>query len=102
MAHEDGVLEGQLVPDFDYVIRITGQRRIFAGVVSREVGAAGADMVEQHNSEVLLELRRYEPPHVLIAAETMGEDHGPFAGTVKVHFVPFDYAHKGLHYRSSY
>jgi hypothetical protein len=52
-------------------------------------------MVEQHNPEVLLELRRYEPPHVLIAAETMGEDHGPVAGTMKVHVVPFDYAHDG-------
>ena len=99
MAHEDGVLQVQFASDLDHIVGIAGKRRILAGIVGRKIGAAGADMVEQHDLEVPFELRRHEPPHVLIAAEAVGEDHGSVAGATDVHVVPFDYA---CHWGSSF
>jgi hypothetical protein len=44
-------------------------------------------MIERHDSEILLECRRDEAPHVLIAAETMREEHGAVAAPTHLHIV---------------
>jgi hypothetical protein len=49
-------------------------------------------MVKEHDLEVPFELRRHEPPHVLIAAEAVSENHGPASGTTNVHIVSFNHA----------
>src|SRR3982075_135599 len=92
MADEDRVFQVQFAPDLDDVVGIAEKRRIFAGVVGRKVGPASAYMVEEHDLEVPFELRRHEPPHVLVAAEAVGENHGSVPGAANVHIVPFDYA----------
>src|SRR6185437_8722755 len=50
-------------------------------------------MVKQDGSEITFKGRFDEPPHVLIAAESMAEHHGSFARSPKMNIVSFDYAH---------
>ena len=68
-------LQAELAADLDDVVGISVERCILRRVVGGEIGLPGADMVEQHGPEIRLEGRRDEAPHVLIAAEAMGEDH---------------------------
>jgi hypothetical protein len=50
-------------------------------------------MVEHYRLEFADEGRFYETPHVLVATETMGKDHAPFARSANMHVIPFNYAH---------
>ena len=82
VADEDHVAQLQLAADLEHVVGVALQRVVLAAVVGGEVGAAGADVVEEDDAVVVLERRRDEAPHVLVAAEAVGEDHrpGPLAG----------------------
>ena len=79
MADENRLAEAEFVADLHDVIGISGEIRVFGGIVGREIGAAGADMIEQDRPETAFERRRHVAPHVLVAAEAMREHHGPFA-----------------------
>src|ERR1700760_3057741 len=93
MPNKDSIFQPQLAANLHHVPGIAGQRRIFGAIISREVRTAGADVVEQHDLEIVLKLRRHEAPHVLVAAETMGEHHAPPASSAHVHVVPGQYVH---------
>jgi hypothetical protein len=81
------VCEIEFLADLDEIIGITLEVGIFIAAISGKVGAAGPDMIERHDSEILLECRRDEAPHVLIAAETMREEHGAVAAPTHLHIV---------------
>ena len=90
MADEDRVLEFELIADLDDVVGITLERGILGRIVGLEIGAARADMIEQHGPEPVLEGRRNMPPHVLVAAEAMREHHRGRAGAFDVNIVASD------------
>src|SRR5579872_6475294 len=92
MTYEHRILEAELGADFDYVVGVAGEARIFGPVVGRQVGVARADVVENNCHEVFFERGGHEPPHVLVTAEAMREDHCAIAGAANVDVVPFDYA----------
>src|SRR5690242_20599268 len=92
MADEYGVRQTELAADFHNIVRIAGEAGILGTVVGAKVGVAGADVVEQDSSEVILEGRFYEPPHVLIAPKSVSEHHRSFAAAANVHAVPFDHS----------
>jgi len=50
-------------------------------------------VVEKYNPEVMLEFRRYETPHVLIATEAMGEHHTPVTPSNHVNVVSRQHVH---------
>ena len=85
------VAQLQLAADLDHIVRVSCQRAVFLRIVGREIGSAGADVIEQDRAEVLLERRRHEPPHVLIAAEPVREHHGALAGPPRLHVVTHDH-----------
>ncbi len=75
MTDEDRRSGGELIQQFVDVVRISVQRVVLRAVVGRQVGLAAADVVEAQSAEPLLEGRCQQAPHVLVAAEAMGEDH---------------------------
>jgi hypothetical protein len=46
-------------------------------------------MVEQHNFESVLECGSNEAPHIVVAAKSVGEDHGAFTRTPHLDIVAF-------------
>src|SRR4051812_7312274 len=81
------------VADLEDVGRVALQRLVPIGVVRGQVRAAGTDVVEADGLEVS-ERRRDVPPHLLITAVAMGEQHRLAAcGTADHHVVPFHDAH---------
>ena len=90
---EDDVGELQLAADLDDVGGVAAQRGVLLRVVGREVGVAGADVVEEHDAVVDGEVRGDEPPHRLVAAEAVREQHRPARGdSPEAHAVPLDHA----------
>jgi hypothetical protein len=57
------------------------------GIVRLQVALAGTDVVEEHDLVVVLERRRHEAPHVLVAAESVREQHGLLAASRDLHVV---------------
>ena len=92
MPDEYRVLQAELAADFDDVVGIAREGRILGLVVGFQIGPAGADVIEKDRDEVLFERWRHEPPHVLVAAEPVREDHGPVAGAANMHVVSFHHA----------
>ena len=45
------------------------------GIVCRQVRAAGPDVIEQDDPEIVLERGRNKPPHILIAPKAVREHH---------------------------
>src|SRR5581483_816566 len=63
-------------------------------VVGCKIGASRTDVIEQNNAIPILERRRHEPPHVLIAAKTVGEQHRlPFGPAGGDDVVPSNHIH---------
>ena len=59
------------------------------------VGAARADVVEEDDAILVLERGRDQAPHVLVAAEPVGEQHRRAVDpTGQVHVVPREHAHE--------
>ena len=69
MSDEDRVLQRKLETDLDDIVGISLEGRISLLIVSLQVRAAGADMIEENGAETILERRCNVPPHVLVAAE---------------------------------
>ena len=97
VSDEDDVVQVERMDDVEDVLRVALERSIAVVIVLRLVGLSGADIVEEDDAIVVLEGGDDVPPHVLIAAEAMSEQHGPgtLAGDADV--VAFDdVAHAGL------
>jgi hypothetical protein len=92
MSDEYRVLQAEFAADFDDVVGIAGQRRILGLVVGLEIRPASADVIENDRHVVFFELRSHEPPHVLVAAEPVREDHGPVAAAPNMHVVSLENA----------
>ena len=75
VADEHDVRQVERVADLQDVVGVAAQVAVAVGVEGPEVRPAGADLVEQHDAVGGLEGRRDEPPHVLVAAEAVGEQH---------------------------
>ena len=73
---EDRAGEPQLAADLEHVGGIPLERSVLAPVVGGGVRLAGAHVVEEDHPVFILEGGSDEPPHVLVAAEAMREDHG--------------------------
>ena len=93
MADEDRVLQAEFVADLDHIVRVAGERGVLRGIVSLQIGAARADMIEKDDPELVLERGRYVPPHVLIAAKTVRENHRGWAVAGHMDIVANDRRH---------
>ncbi len=87
VADEDAAFDIERAGDLHHVFRIARQRGVLQRIIGREVRAAGPDVVEQHHAEAILEVRRHEAPHVMVAAEPMREHHGAVAPAADLHIV---------------
>ena len=79
VSDQNDVFEPQLVADLEHVARVALTRAVFVAIVRHRVGAARADVVEEHDSMRVLEGRRHVAPHVLVAAKAMRKQYGPRA-----------------------
>src|ERR1700733_12466637 len=95
MADKGRVPQTKFATDFNHIVRVACQRRIFGRVVRLQVGPAGADVIKQDSSELASKGGFHEPPHVLITAESMGKQHGTLARSANADIISFDYAHYG-------
>ena len=82
MAYEYRIANGERLADLKNVVGISRQARVAAAIEGGRIRASVADIVEQHDAEVVLEGGHDMPPHVLIAAIAVGQDswcvdHGP-------------------------
>ncbi len=91
-----GTVDFIAASDLHDVTGIALKRHIFRRVVSAEVGTPGSDMIEKDRAKIRLEGRRHEAPHVLIATETMSEDHDAGAVTHFTNIVSFKDRHATL------
>src|ERR1700761_7314932 len=89
MTDEDRILQAELAADLHHVAGIAGQACVFGAVIGLKIRSAGSDVVEYYCHVVPFEGRRYEAPHVLVAAEPVREEHGA-AGAANAHVVPFE------------
>ena len=80
MPHEDHVVQVEGFEDLQQVLRVPVERVVLAPVVCRDVGVAGADVIEEHDLVVFLEFGRDEAPRLETAAEAVGEDHRATVG----------------------
>ncbi len=94
MADEHDIAQVELAADVEHVGGVAVQRAVAMPVVGREVGLAGADIVEQDDAEAVLERRPDVAPHDLVAAEAVREDHRPaIGGTVQLDVVASEDTH---------
>ena len=70
----------QSAAEFNDIISVAVKRAVFGRVVGQEVRPACADIVKEDDAVLVFESGGHEPPHVLIAAETMREDDSSGAG----------------------
>jgi hypothetical protein len=86
MPHDDARARRAGIEDFQQIRDVALQAGVLRAVVGGPVGTAAARQVVQHDTEAVLEGRRQEAPHRLVATETMHENHGcrPRAGHVDV------------------
>ena len=77
VADEDHLLQIELAADFEHVGRVALERAVPGPVVGGQVRLASANVVEEDDPVLVLEGGRDEPPHVLVAAEAVGENHRP-------------------------
>jgi len=73
MADENGIGQSEFPPDLHDIIGVTLQRGVFRRIVRRKVRPARADVVEQDHAKITLEGARDLGPHMLVAAEAVGE-----------------------------
>ena len=90
MADEDRVLEAEFVADLDHVVRVARKRGVFLGIVGLQVRPARPDMVEKDSPKSVLESGRHVPPHVLVAAKSVGEHHRRGTGAGRMNVVAND------------
>src|SRR5581483_1760132 len=90
MADEDGISQAKLAADLDHVVSVSGQSRILSFIVRSQVRTTCSYVVKQNDPEIRLERWRDKPPHVLIAAEPMGEHHRFLAGAPNIYIIAFD------------
>src|SRR3954451_10257284 len=76
MADEHRIPKLQLAADLDDVVGIAFKGGVSSLGKRAEVGPAGADVIKKNGPEPVPESGFDEAPHVLVAAEAMGEDHG--------------------------
>ena len=69
------------------------ERGVARRVVGAEVGLAGAHVIEEDDAIVGLERGRHEPPHVLVTAEAVREEHGLRAAPEDLHVVASEDVH---------
>jgi hypothetical protein len=96
MADEDTAFHGQFTAKSDDVVGIALEGCIIDGIIGPEIGPARTDMVEKDDAMIGLEGRRHEAPHVLVAAEAMGEHHGGRAAAAHFGVVPLQSRHRGI------
>src|SRR5579872_6400792 len=90
MADEDGISQAKLAADLDHVVSVSGQSRILSFIVRSQVRTTCSYVVKQNGPEIRLERWRDKPPHILIAAEPMGEHHRFLADALNIYIIAFD------------
>jgi hypothetical protein len=96
VTDEHHVAQVQLLDDGQDVAGVALERGVAVGVVGGWIRAAGTDVVEQHHPVAVLEVGGDEAPHVLVAPESVGEDHRlTVDGTGEPYVVPGAYGHRG-------
>ena len=76
MPDKDTIPDAELFSQVDDVLGIAIQIGVFFRLIGGQIRAARADLIEQNGLEPRLERGGHQPPHVLVAAEAVGEHHG--------------------------
>src|SRR5690349_8048894 len=97
MADQDGVAQVERLADLEHILGVSVQRRVAALVVRGEIGLARSDVVEQDDPVTILERRRDQPPHVLIAPESVCEQHRLRPRAEHANVVSSDYVDRHAH-----
>ena len=79
VANKNGILQVQLMDDFDQIVRIACEASILLRIVSRRIGAARANLIEQNRAKLAREGGSDVTPHILVAAIPVSENHGSWA-----------------------
>ena len=87
MSDEDCLLKVELVAELYHVVRIAIERGIFGRIVGLQVRATRADMIKKDCLKVVFESGGHVPPHVLVAAKSVGEHHCRRAGAGNMHVI---------------
>jgi hypothetical protein len=91
VADEDDVAQIERGANVEHVLRVAVEAAVAFGAVLTEVGLPRADVIEEDDAVVVLERRGHEAPHVLVAPEAVGEQHGLRAPPRYLHVVPREY-----------
>src|SRR5687768_10188471 len=75
VSYKDHIVQIERVNQIEHILRVALETSVPRGVVRTEIGSTRSDIVEQHKLVITLEIRRDEPPHVLITPESMSEQH---------------------------
>src|SRR5579875_4135905 len=75
MPHEYHVTKPELLADIEHVPGVSVKRAVTFAVIAVRACATHPRVVEQDDAMGVSELGPDEPPHVLIAAEPVGEHH---------------------------
>jgi hypothetical protein len=96
MPDEDHVGEVELTADLENVLGVAVERRIAIGIPGRQVGATEAHVVEEHHTMIFRERGPDVPPHALVAAVPVREEHrARSAASVFEDVVARDHRHGG-------
>ncbi len=87
MPDEDHLTQVEGVDDVEHVAYIAVEGAIAIHVVRGKITFPRAHVVEAHHAIVVLECGRHEAPHVLVAAEAVGEEHGGGTAPGDAHVV---------------
>ena len=94
MADKDAMGDIKLMANLPEVVGIAVQGGVSARIIGAQVRAAAADVIEQDDAISVSEGRPDEAPHVLVAAETVGEHHRPTTlGAARAHVPAGDRIH---------
>jgi len=88
MAHENGILELERAADLHHLLGVAVEALIELWGIGLEIGPPVSHIVEEDDTEVVLEGSSNGLPHGLIAAKAMREHHRSLAATRDVDVVP--------------
>ena len=76
MPDEDRIGHLERPADLQHVGGVALEAAVASGIVRGKIRGARAHVIEENHPVVGLKRRRHQAPHVLVATEPVGEDHG--------------------------
>ena len=91
MTDKDDVAEIECMNDLQHIPRVSVQFSVARRVVRGEIGLSRSDVIHENYAIITLEFGSDKSPHVLVAAEPVGEHHRLCAAAEDFDVVPANY-----------